>query len=78
MIPKNDPPAKLDPLYETAKQLIFDTKNSTISLAQRRLLINYTRAVGLIEAFRSGGRRVQRHAPVHRQSTFKPPWCAHR
>lgn len=43
-------PAKLDPLYEPAKQLIVDTKNPTISLVQRRLLINYTRAVGLIEA----------------------------
>ena len=44
-------PAKLDPLYEiTAKQLIFDTKDPTISLVQSRLLINYTRAVGLNEA----------------------------
>ena len=43
-------PAKLDPLYETAKQLILDTKNPTISLVQRRMLIGYNRAVNLIQA----------------------------
>jgi hypothetical protein len=42
-------PARLDLLYETAKQLVLETKNSTISLIQRRLPFNYTRAVGLIE-----------------------------
>ena len=43
-------PAKLDPLYESAKQLILDTKNPTISLVQRRMLIGYNRAVNLIQA----------------------------
>ena len=43
-------PAKLDPLYETAKQLILDTKNPTISLVQRHMLIGYNRAVDLIQA----------------------------
>ena len=43
-------PAKLDPLYETAKQLILDTRNPTISLIWRRMLIGYDRAVNLIQA----------------------------
>lgn len=41
---------KFDPLYETAKQLILDTRTPTISLIQRRLLVNYSRAVGLMKA----------------------------
>lgn len=43
-------PAKLDPLYETAKQLILDTKEPTISLIQRHLKIGYNRALGLMDA----------------------------
>lgn len=43
-------PAKLDSLYDTAKQLILDTKNPTISFLQRHLLIGYNRAVNLIQA----------------------------
>ena len=43
-------PAKLDSLYDTAKQLIRDTKNPTISFLQRHLLIGYNRAVNLIQA----------------------------
>jgi serine/threonine protein phosphatase PrpC len=42
--------AKLDPLFEIAKLLILDTKNPTISLVQRRMLIGYNRAVNLIQA----------------------------
>ena len=43
-------PAKLDSLYDTAKQLILETKNPTISFLQRHLLIGYNRAVNLIQA----------------------------
>lgn len=43
-------PAKLDPLYETAKQLILDTKVPTISLIQRHLKISYEHALGLMAA----------------------------
>lgn len=60
-------PAKLDPLYEPAKQLIVDTKEPTISLIQRHLKIGYNRALGLMDAMEgeivtakdeSGGRRM--------------------
>jgi PPM family protein phosphatase len=42
--------AKLDSLYDTAKQLILETKNPTISFLQRHLLIGYNRAVNLIQS----------------------------
>jgi protein phosphatase len=43
-------PAKLDPLYETAKQLILDNCEPTIPLLQRHLKIGYTRARSLMAA----------------------------
>lgn len=41
---------KLDPLYETAKQLILDTCEPTISLLQRHLKIGYSHAQSLMAA----------------------------
>ncbi|ABM36706.1 DNA translocase FtsK [Polaromonas naphthalenivorans] len=43
-------PAKQDPLYETVKQLVIETKNPSVSHAQRRFKLGYNRAIGLIEA----------------------------
>ena len=43
-------PAKQDPMFELVKQLIIDTKNSSVAHAQRRFKLGYTRANGLIEA----------------------------
>lgn len=43
-------PAKQDPMYETVKQLIIDIKNPSVSHAQRRFKLGYTRVNGLIES----------------------------
>ncbi len=42
--------AKLDPFYDEAKQLIFDTNDPTISMLQRHLKIGYERALSLMAA----------------------------
>lgn len=45
-----DHPAKQDPLFETVKQLVIETKNPSVSHAQRRFKLGYSRANGLLEA----------------------------
>ena len=43
-------PAKLDPMFETVRQLIIESKNPSVSHAQRRLKLGYTRVNSLLEA----------------------------
>ena len=43
-------PAKLDPMFETVRQLIIESKNQSVSHAQRRLKLGYTRVNSLLEA----------------------------
>jgi DNA segregation ATPase FtsK/SpoIIIE-like protein len=42
--------AKLDPLYEAAKQLIIETRTPSIALVQRTFRINYSRAARMLKA----------------------------
>ncbi|MEO6291002.1 MAG: DNA translocase FtsK [Burkholderiaceae bacterium] len=43
-------PAKLDPLFETAKQLVIDTKNPSITNLLRHMNVGFNRAENLIKA----------------------------
>ena len=43
-------PAKLDPMFETVRQLIIESKNQSVSHAQRRLKLGYTQVNSLLEA----------------------------
>lgn len=42
--------AKKDPLFEAVKQMVIETRTPSISLAQRKFRINYSRAASLLEA----------------------------
>ena len=42
--------AKQDPLFEAVKQMVIETCTPSISLAQRKFRINYSRAASLLEA----------------------------
>ncbi len=44
----NDP--KTDPLFESVKQLVIETRTPSIALVQRTFRINYSRAVRIMEA----------------------------
>ena len=42
--------AKLDPLYEAAKQLVIESRTPSIALVQRTFRINYSRAARMLKA----------------------------
>lgn len=43
-------PEKQDPLLETVKQLVIDTKNPSVAHAQRKFKLGHTRVNSLMEA----------------------------
>ena len=44
-----------DPLYEKAKKIVIDNKNTSASFLQRKLTIGYMRSANLLDQLEQGG-----------------------